>query len=624
MVATKQTRLSILEAEHQAIDQHAIVSVFDLHGRILYVNDKCCTISGYSRDEIMGQHHEFLHSNAHSPEFYREMSRAIDEKGVWQGEICATRKDKSVYWLRTTVTPSLDENGKPYQLIAIQTDISIFKETVDKLAQTTHLFDKSSAAALIGHWEVNLEAKSVYWSAITKQIHDVDSNFKVRLEGGINFYKEGYDRETINRLFTHAVETGEPYDTELTIVTNKGQEKRVRTIGLPEFTNGHCSRIFGLLQDISERYKTEQQALTLSRIASQTSNCVLITDVEGKTEWINEGFSRVTGYTLEEMFGKSPGSILQGADSDPELISMMGQAIAERQPFSCEIINYKKSGEPFWNQINCNPLLDDQGDIKGFMTMQSDISDRKKSERALLDAKIAAERANSAKSDFLSSMSHELRTPLNAILGFAQLLEIDEELGDEQSKDVKEILTAGEHLLELINQVLDLSQVEAGHLPVAIKAVSVPTTIKDCLSLVADFARQKNVTIRQGKLDTIFVTADRTRLRQICLNFLTNAIKYNNNPGMITIGTEIMDNQQARIYVQDTGKGIANEQLDKIFLPFERLGLASTDIEGTGIGLTLSKQLAEAMGGEVGIESEVGVGSKFWIQLPLAETPDQV
>lgn len=622
MATTKQTRLSILEAEHQTIDHHAIVNVFDLNGHIVYVNDKFCAISGYSRDEIIGQHHQLLHSSAHSPEFYQEIIRTIGHKGIWQGEVCGKRKDNSLYWLRSTISPSLDEDGAPYQFIAIQTDISILKDTVDKLAWTTNLFDKSSTAARIGHWEVNLESKALYWSAIVKEIHEVDNHFKTDLQSGLNFYKEGCDRSTISRLFTKAVDSGEPYDAELTIITNKGRERRVRTIGLPEFTDGRCTRIFGLLQDISARYRTEQQALMLSRIASQTSNSVLITSIEGKTEWINEGFSRVTGFHLDDMSGKTPGEVLQGIDSDPEVIALMGKAIAERQPFNCEIINYKKSGEPFWNQIDCNPLLDDQDNIKGFMAIQSDITERKQSERALIDAKIAAERANSAKSDFLSSMSHELRTPLNAILGFAQLLAIDEELGDSQSNDVKEILAAGEHLLELINQVLDLSQVEAGHLPISIKPVSILTTLKDCLSLVAEFARGKNVTIEHDKLDTIFVNADRTRLRQICLNFLTNAIKYNSNPGLVSITTEIIDGNQLRICVQDSGKGIANDQLDRIFLPFERLGVASTDIEGTGIGLTLSKELAEAMGGKLGVESEVGVGSKFWIQLPLVATPD--
>lgn len=564
------------------------------------------------------------HTSAHKPEFYGEIARTIGGREIWQGEVCCKGKDNNLYWLRSTVSPSLDENGKPYQFIAIQTDISILKETVDKLAWTTNLFDKSSTAARIGHWEVNLDTNASYWSSIVKEIHEVDNNFKADVETGFSFFKEGYDRDTVTRLFNEAVENGVAYDTELTIITSKGSERRVRAIGLPEFSDGRCTRIFGLLQDISARYRTEQQALTLSRIASQTSNSVLITDIDGKTEWINEGFSRTTGFTLDDMTNKTPGEVLQGADSDPDIIALMGKAVAECQPFTYEIINYKKSGEPFWNQIDCNPFLDDQGNIKGFIAIQSDITERKLAERALLDAKIAAERANSAKSDFLSSMSHELRTPLNAILGFAQLLAIDDDLADSQSKDVKEILAAGEHLLELINQVLDLSQVEAGHLPTSIKAVSILTTIKDCLSIVAEFAREKNVTIEQENIDALFVSADRTRLRQICLNFLTNAIKYNSNPGLVSISTELIDKRQVRICVQDSGKGIAEQQLSKIFLPFERLGIVSTDIEGTGIGLTLSKKLAEAMGGELGVESEVGVGSKFWIQLPLAEKPDLV
>jgi PAS domain S-box-containing protein len=254
-------------------------------------------------------------------------------------------------------------------------------------------------------------------------------------------------------------------------------------------------------------------------------------------------------------------------------------------------------------------------------------------------AKEEAEHANRSKSDFLSRMSHELRTPLNAIIGFGQILEM-RDLEPKASRGVQQILKAGHHLLQLINEVLEISRIEAGRISLSIEPVEVLPLLQEVLNMLQPLAAQQHITLLNET--TIgaapnggwFVRADRQRLQQVLLNLLSNAIKYNHEGGSVTIslqegiervgaGQEAADTSSLRIAVRDTGLGIAQEDQQKIFVPFERLGAESTKIEGTGIGLTLVKRLMELMHGQIGIDSQLGQGSTFWIELPVAESPSE-
>jgi len=248
-------------------------------------------------------------------------------------------------------------------------------------------------------------------------------------------------------------------------------------------------------------------------------------------------------------------------------------------------------------------------------------ADRQRAE--LQRAKESAERANAAKDEFLSRMSHELRTPMNAILGFGQLLESEPELSPDQQEYTHEILTAGRHLLALINEILDLARVESGNVDLDLMPIGVDKAVDDCLAMVratAD-ARGVKLSIQRSTLDTQ-VTADTLRLRQALLNLLSNAIKYNRPQGRVDVDIQATEDGFVRVTVQDTGNGIPAERLDEIFEPFNRLGADLTDIEGTGIGLTITQRLVELMHGRVGVRSVVGEGSAFWLDLPAIRSPD--
>jgi signal transduction histidine kinase/CheY-like chemotaxis protein len=237
-------------------------------------------------------------------------------------------------------------------------------------------------------------------------------------------------------------------------------------------------------------------------------------------------------------------------------------------------------------------------------------------------ARTTADAANHAKSEFLSRMSHELRTPLNAVLGFAQLLELDD-LTDEQQESVSLILKGGNHLLELVNDVLDISRIETGDLALSLEAVQLSGLLTDVLDLVGPLATQRPVHLCADRDGTCchYVFADRQRLKQILLNLLSNAIKYNRPGGSVTLSCQPVSATRVRINVRDTGPGISAEQLGLLFVPFERLGADRTAVEGVGIGLALSRELARAMDGVLDVESVVGQGSTFWVELALVEGP---
>jgi len=243
--------------------------------------------------------------------------------------------------------------------------------------------------------------------------------------------------------------------------------------------------------------------------------------------------------------------------------------------------------------------------------------------RSLRAAQEEAATANRAKSEFISRMSHELRTPLNAVIGFAQVLELFEDLTENQAKSVKSIKTGGEHLLSLINEVLDISQVEAGRVSLSPEPVSVADVVSETADLLKPAADGRDIAIltpaSMHRNQTVF--ADRQRLKQVLLNLVGNAVKYNRSRGTVTIDCVEAGDGRLRILVTDTGSGIAPAQIPLLFTPFERLGAERTGIEGTGIGLALSKRLTEVMGGTIGVESVVGEGTTFWVEFPTAESP---
>jgi signal transduction histidine kinase/ActR/RegA family two-component response regulator len=281
-----------------------------------------------------------------------------------------------------------------------------------------------------------------------------------------------------------------------------------------------------------------------------------------------------------------------------------------------DLTGLRKDGSLFPMELNVSPL---KGSVHGFIGILRDISERKRYELELVAAKNEAETANSAKSQFLASMSHELRTPLNAILGFAQLFEFDESLNEDQKENIQEIHTAGKHLLQLINEVLDLVKIESNQLEISIEPIDISELLGEVIHLSTPLAQQGNISISfVNQAENIMVLADHLRLKQIFINLLSNATKYNRPDGNIIV--EISNNVEqgkVKISITDTGYGISQDKIKYVFEPFNRLGAETGGIEGTGIGLVITKQLVESMNGNIGFESGKDKGCVFWVQLPV-------
>ncbi len=365
--------------------------------------------------------------------------------------------------------------------------------------------------------------------------------------------------------------------------------------------------------DIRERaieLMHQKQALHLQN----TPLAIIEFDIDlNVTEW-NTAAETIFGYSRSDTINKNIMRLILSRDSSIEVERLWGRLLRYEAVTGIVIENKKKSGEPIFCEWFFTPLTNEQNEIVGIASMALDISEKKKNEAAMMLSKEEAEKANQAKSDFLSSMSHELRTPLNAILGFTQLLKYEKTLTNKQQSHVSEINKAGNLLLELVNQILDLARIEKGHLQLSMEKILLTDCCHEIHTMILPLAQKNNLSLDVNIKINGYVIADYTRLKQIMLNLLSNAIKYNVEHGSVSLKASQRKNGMVRISVIDTGKGISQKLLQEIFQPFNRLNAAS-NIEGTGIGLSISKQLVEMMDGHIGVNSTVNKGSEFWFEL---------
>jgi PAS domain S-box-containing protein len=349
---------------------------------------------------------------------------------------------------------------------------------------------------------------------------------------------------------------------------------------------------------------------------------IIVIDERGRIELFNPAAERIFGYQASEMLGQNISRLMpepQRAAHDGHMQRYLCGGAARIIGIGREERGLRKNGQVFPIDLAISETqLDGR---KLFTGVVRDISVSKQAERELIEAREAAEAASRAKSEFLSSMSHELRTPMNAILGFSQLLKEDT-LGPDQAECVQEILHAGRHLLELINDVLDLSSIESGKITAKLDPVALRSLVESCLDTMRSLAAQRGIELSSQVTCGCCVQTDPLRLRQVLLNLLGNAIKYNRENGKVWIECEALADGRTRISVCDNGIGISTEALPRLFQPFERVMNSYSGIEGAGIGLALSKRLMESMGGSIGVQSIDSCGSTFWIELPRVDASD--
>jgi signal transduction histidine kinase/ActR/RegA family two-component response regulator len=386
--------------------------------------------------------------------------------------------------------------------------------------------------------------------------------------------------------------------------------------------------------------KTGNEAGALQNAILTSANfSIIATDEKGIIQLFNVGAERMLGYTAAEVVDRiSPSDI-----HDPQEVMARAKALSlelatpiapgfEALAFkasrgiedSYELTYIRKDGSRFPAVVSITALRGhDYGEVIGYLLIGADNTVRKRAESDLNAAMAAADKANLAKSDFLAGMSHELRTPLNAILGFAQLVESGSPSPTPaQKRNIDQILKAGWYLLELINEILDLSLIESGKLTLSAEPVSLAEVMLECRAMIEPQAQKRGVGMTFPRFEIpCFVQADRTRVKQVLINLLFNAIKYNKPAGAVAVECSLKPPHSIRISVRDTGAGLSAEQLTQLFQPFNRLGKEASAEEGTGIGLVMTKRLVELMGGKIGVDSSVGAGSVFWIELDQTSAP---
>jgi PAS domain S-box-containing protein len=601
------------------------------------VNPAMCEILGRPREDIIGRSIFAFVDAANSAIFHEQVAERV--QGAAGGyQIALTRADGVQIDCFNNATPVFDAAGRRVGAIGLFADISEQKRAEKALRATSEELSRQTNSLQvtldsIAQGIVSLDAKgrllvhnrrmlelldlpeSILGPATT---YDDVVRFQVQ-RGDLADDASFVDAEGETQYFTG----GRAASPDVYVRrTRAGTLVEVRTRHLP---GGGIVRTFADVTAYMDALRAlhEREAEVRSLLAA-FPGFIAELDPELKYTYVNERFAALVGRSKAEVIGQGALAVLGPARFE----ELQGRVARARQgePVTVES-EYQPAADqpPVFLQVTHAAGPNDGGGRQNVYAFGVDISARNCAERALIAAKEEAERANLAKSQFLSNMSHELRTPLNAILGFGQLLVSDPvyPLANHQRLHLHEMLRGGRYLLSLINEVLDLALVETGKLQVALAPVEVSQLLHECLGLLQPLTRPDGIEVQvvDSPACTAFVLADRTRLKQVLLNLLSNAIKYNRVGGGVRIACTASAGF-LRVGLSDDGPGIGPDQGARLFEAFERLGAGRTGIEGAGLGLALSKRFMQAMGGRIGLESDAGQGSTFWIELPLAAAPE--
>ena len=603
-----------------------------------YVSPKVVEYIGLSAETVMNDVEKWF-ALAHPddlPDLEKSIVDSMNNLSVWSWEGRFICFDNEVRCLQLSSTPEKLQDGSILWGGMLVDNTERYKNE-EALKKSEALHEKAQTMSSIGHWELTPSTGEVTGS--DELFHIFGLSHSVATLDKIIDIVHPDDRSKYVACIQRGTDAGESWNIKHRIVCPDGVEKCVHAIGeAVTDKSGNVIELIGTVQDITERKRRSDELQGFRNILDQTLDSVFTFDADSLLfTYVNEGAIQQTGYTREEMLGMHPYDIKPDY-TEADFRALIAPLISrDEQSINFEVFHSHKDGSRIPVEIFLQYVPLEEG-RSSFVAIVRDITARTQLENeleayrgvleTLVDERTAelsvardvAERSSQAKSTFLSRMSHELRTPLNAILGFGQMLELDEEgFTVTQKENVQEILEAGRHLLGLINDVLNLSKIESGKLEVFMGNVQLDELLSQCLSLIQPQAADRDLGIVNhisGNGYTVW--ADFTRFKQVLVNLLSNAVKYNQEHGLITLTSEIIDNKYCRILVTDGGNGITKDNLEKLFVPFERLPETS-NIEGTGIGLVISQHLMGLMGGSVGVKSTPGKGSTFWVDIALVD-----
>jgi len=632
-VADRTAALEESEEDFRQIFEEAPIGIaeVDLKLRFQRVNATLCQMLGYSEEEL-GQRTTL--DITHWEDVDRE--KEIVELLLNGAPRCTFEKrnlgkNNQLVWVNRTTCLIRDENAKPHHFLTMVKDVSERKQREKELEENKKRLEATLQAnqlimdnSLDVICTSNEEGQLVTVSAACQQLWGYAPTELVGTRYIDMVYPEDRPR---TKEASAEVKAGHA----LKDFENRHVHKDGSLVYM--LWSAHWSEadktMFAVGRDIAARKQAEQELLRhrdeQTRLIVDTAyDAFVAIDSTGRITTWNTQAEATFGWPRNEAIGRTLAETIippqhreaHGRELKHFHATGEGPVLNKR----LELTALHRDGREFPIELTIWPIK--IGETCTFNAFIRDITERKQSEEAVQKAKVEAEEANRAKSEFLSRMSHELRTPLNAILGFGQLLERRNPTPSQRPR-IQHIVSAGRHLLGLINEVLDISRIEVGKLPMSIEPVALPDTLKEALGLMRPFAVERGIDLavpaRIG--DASYIVADLQRFKQVLLNLLTNAIKYTPPRGSVAIVYNSIDGDRVRIAVSDNGPGIPHEKLSRLFTPFERLGAEQTNVEGTGLGLALSQRLIQAMGGSIGVESTVGQGSTFWVELPRATSP---
>ncbi|MBW8361468.1 MAG: response regulator [Kaistella sp.] len=620
----EKSKLESSERRFRSFFENAIglMSMHDLDGNILAVNEKGRETLNYSIEET-----KRLNLKDMVPKKNWELLDQYLQRIKLNGEdlgtmILQTKEGEEMFWMYHNVVDT-DEEGQRY---VMSTSLNVTERmALEKdLIYTKKILEQTSAVAKVGGWEVNMKHGTVFWSQATRDIHKVDQAYEPDFERAMQFYTPESEKRA-RFLFNRAVKEGISYDEELELVQNDGNIIWVRVIGVPEFENGVCKKVFGIMQNVDVFKKiylelSRKEAMLQSFVAD-VPVAVAMLDMELNYLTVSKSWTEEFSMNRKEIIGKN---ILHTSIEVPVEISRIYLDALNGKSYKNEDLALKVSNkeEIQHYKMEVSPWYLSDGLKGGVIVSIQNITESVKTNEELKNAKEIADLASKAKSEFLANMSHEIRTPLNGVIGFSDLL-LKTPLNEMQTQYLNYINESGESLLSIINDILDFSKIESGKMELLIDRCNVYDLVSQVMNVILYQSQRKDIelllNIEQGLPESIFL--DESRIKQVLINLLGNAVKFTDN-GEIELKVEKLEmnseNITLRFSVRDTGIGIPKEKQQRIFDAFtQEDSSVSKRYGGTGLGLTISNNILKYMGSRLILTSEQQKGSVFCFQLQI-------
>lgn len=606
-----------------------LMSMHDLDGKILAVNEKGREVLDFSPEDVGNLSLQQLVPPQHLQNLNDYMQRII-EKGEDTGTmILRTKTGKDIYWMYNNMLET-DENGKQY-VVSTALNMTERIQLERDLIYTQKILEQTNKVASVGGWEVNLKTNKIFWSDSTKKIHRVPEQYTPDLDSAIAFYEEK-SKPRIEQLFLRAVEKGLPYDEELRLKRHDGSLIWVRVKGIPEFEDGVCVRVFGIIQDIDQSKNTylelEKKEAMLRYFVNYVPAAVAMLDnnlnyISVSKRWLQEFHDNCSDIIGQNLYEVNP--------NIPDERRAIYTKALQGQAYKNENQKFEIPGESTPQHFNWEviPWHLSNGTVGGVVISTQNITNSVKINQELKEAKTLADLASKAKSEFLANMSHEIRTPLNGVIGFSDLL-LKTPLTDMQVQYLNYISDSGNSLLSIINDILDFSKIESGKLELFIDRYNVYDLANHVVNIILYQAQSKGLelllNIEQGLPNAVWI--DEARIKQVLINLLGNAVKFTEVGEIEFAVSRLKQNDEKitlRFSVRDTGIGIPKERQKRIFDAFtQEDSSVSKKYGGTGLGLTISNNLLKYMGTNLMLESEMEKGSVFYFDIEVPYDKDDL